>query len=252
MLVGCFLMLNICVGVIIDNFSEMKKEQRKDGVKGNSLLMTESQSKWIEAQKKIGTQKMFLSLKELETYPEYRKRLFFFVNDDRFEGFIMGCIILNSIVLGARVYPSPGENYELLLVVLNYIFAAIFTGECILKIMAYHWNYFSDNWNRFDFLCVCATIFGLFVEIILGYKVGALFSAVRLFRVARLLRLLRFAKGLNKIFNAFVLSIPKLLNVAAILFLLQFLYGVMAVQLFAKIQYNNLNDKRGNFRTFYR
>ena len=67
-----------------------------------------------------------------------------------------------------------------------------------------------------------------------------------------MLRLLRFAKGLNKIFNAFLLSIPKLLNVAAILFLLQFLYGVMAVQLFAKIEYNNAHDKRGNFRDFYR
>jgi hypothetical protein len=67
-----------------------------------------------------------------------------------------------------------------------------------------------------------------------------------------LLRLLRFAKGLNKIFNAFVISIPKLLNVAAILFLLQFLYGVMAVQLFAKIQYHNVHDQRANFRTFYR
>lgn len=100
MLVGCFLMLNICVGVIIDNFSEMKKSQKKDGEKATSLLMTEAQCKWVEAQRKIGTQKMFLSLKELETYPEYRKRLFFFVNDDRFEGFIMGCIILNSIVLG--------------------------------------------------------------------------------------------------------------------------------------------------------
>ena len=138
--------------------------------------MTESQTKWLEAQRKIGTQKMFLSLKELETYPEYRKRLFFFVNDDRFEGFIMGCIILNSIVLGAKVYPSPGEDYELTLIILNYIFAAIFTIECILKIMAYHWSYFSDNWNKFDFVCVVATIVGIFLELVMGLKVGSLFS----------------------------------------------------------------------------
>lgn len=39
---------------------------------------------------------------------------------------------------------------------------------------------------------------------------------------------------------------------AAILFLLQFLYGVMAVQLFAKIEYHNVHDQRANFRTFHR
>lgn len=81
------------------------------------------------------------------------------------------------------MYPSPGENYELVLLVLNYIFATIFTAECVLKITAYHWNYFHDNWNKFDFMCVMATFVGLFVDIVLNWKVGALFSAIRLFRV---------------------------------------------------------------------
>jgi hypothetical protein len=44
----------------------------------------------MEAQKKLASKKMFLALKNLETYSIERKKMFFFVNDDRFEGFIMG------------------------------------------------------------------------------------------------------------------------------------------------------------------
>ncbi len=97
-------------------------------------------------------------------------------------------------------------------------------------------RYFTDSWNLFDFMCVLATLFGIFLEYVLQIAVGPMLSSIRLFRIARLLRLLRFAKGLNKIFTAFLLSIPKLFNVACVLFLLMFLYSVMGVQMFAKTQ----------------
>jgi hypothetical protein len=88
MLVGSFLIVNLCVGVIIDNFGEMKKNQDPDDAR--SLFVTPAQHKYMEAQKKLASKKMFLALKDLETYTIERKKMFFFVNDDRFEGFIMG------------------------------------------------------------------------------------------------------------------------------------------------------------------
>ena len=44
-LIGTFFVLNLCVGVIIDNFNQMKRE-----TDGEGLLLTESQKKWVDSQ----------------------------------------------------------------------------------------------------------------------------------------------------------------------------------------------------------
>ena len=43
----------------------------------------------------------------------------------------------------------------------NYIFAAIFTLEAIIKITALGKVYFKDNWNVFDLVIVFLTIIGI-------------------------------------------------------------------------------------------
>jgi hypothetical protein len=73
-------------------------------------------------------------------------------------------------------------------------------------------------------------------------------SAIRLFRIARLFRLVRFAKGLNRLFSAFLLSIPKLLNVAGIMCLLLFLFAVLGVQSFGRVKFDGAHTEHGNFR----
>lgn len=77
-------------------------------------------------------------------------------------------------------------------------------------------------------------------------------SAIRLFRIARLFRLVRFAKGLNRLFTAFLFSIPKLLNVAGIMFLLLFLFAVLGVQTFGLVKFTGNHTEHGNFRDWGR
>merc|ERR1719399_2436750 len=98
------------------------------------------------------------------------------------------------------------------------------------------------------------TVLGFIIDQATEVEIGAVMSAVRIFRIARLFRLVRFCRGLNRIFTAFVLSIPKLLNVAAILLLLLFLFSVLGVQLFAKVRFDpdGSHNVHGNFRNFYR
>eukprot|EP00392_Amoebophrya_sp_AT5.2_P005419 g5428.t1 len=256
MLVGCFLILNLCVGVIVDNFAEMKKAQRNPAM---SLLITPAQMKWINTQKSLNTRKIFLSLKHLDSYDQNRRRMFFLVNDDRFEGFIMFAIVANALIMASTFFPEDPaggnfdfETYVLVLNIANYIFSLLFVFEAGMKLYAHRWFYFTDWWNRFDFALVCSTVIGAILELGTDVQLGVIFSIMRMFRVARLLRLLQFAKGLNKIFTAFLLSIPKLFNVACICFLLLFLFAVMGVQLFGKVQFGETHDDRGNFRTFYR
>merc|ERR1719379_1868651 len=136
--------------------------------------------------------------------------------------------------------------------VLNYIFAVVFAIEAILKLYALRKGYFSDTWNCFDFVCVVATFVGIGIDVGSDLEIGSVMSAIRIFRIARLFRLVRFAKGLNKLFTAFILSIPKLGNVAAILFLLLFLFSVLGVQLFAKVKFHDPHSVHANFHDWYR
>merc|ERR1719399_1658503 len=96
------------------------------------------------------------------------------------------------------------------------------------------------------------TVLGFIIDQATEVEIGAVMSAVRIFRIARLFRLVRFARGLNRLFTAFVLSIPKLLNVAAILILLLFLFTVLGVQLFARVKFLDPHGAHANFQSFYR
>jgi hypothetical protein len=246
--IGSFFILNLCVGVIVDNFGRMKEES------GEELLLTPFQQQWIDARKAIGNQRAHFGLTNLQLLPAARRGTFFFVTNSKFENFIMLCIVLNSVVMAVKHFPEPGANtpYQMTLAALNYLFATVFLFEAILKIFALRRTYFLDNWNVFDFTCVLATVLGIVLEFGFKLKVRTVMSTFRLFRIARLFRLLRFAKGLNQLFNAFLLSIPKLLNVALILMLLLFLFSVMGIHMFAKTRPIGPHGEHANFKQFFR
>merc|ERR1719389_1134425 len=129
-------------------------------------------------------------------------------------------------------------------------FATIFNIECVLKLYALHEKYFEIRWNQFDFLCVFATNVGLILTLVFELQIGAVLSLIRFLRIARLFRIVRFLKGLNALFTALILSIPKLLNVGIVLCLLLFLYSVLGVALFGKVTYYREHNEHANFRNF--
>lgn len=248
-LVGAFFILNLCVGVIIDNFNEEKEES------GKGILVTESQQKWIDYQKHFLGYNIFFPITHLQSLPPTRRRVVDFVMSKKFDYFIMICIILNTVVMGMKVYPEPSENYNSTLLIVNYAFSCVYFIEASLKLYAFRTRYFYDRWNLFDFGCVCCTILSIIVNTAVeddDAAIGPVVSVIRIFRIARIFRMVRFMKGLSQIFNAFLFSLPKLFNVAAILILLLFLYSVLGVHLFAKIRFYGAHDEHGNFRDFYR
>jgi hypothetical protein len=243
-LVGSFFIMNLVIGVIVDNYTV----QKADG----AVLLTDDQKNWVSAHKALMTRRCFFGLTNLDQVPQPQRKAYEFVNRQHFETSIMACIVLNTILMGMKVFPSPSETYADVLGGFNYTFAIIFLFEAILKLFALRGNYFKDGWNLFDFTCVCATIVGFVVDRATDIEIGAVMSAIRIFRIARLFRLVKFAKGLNRLFTAFVLSLPKLLNVFAILMLLLFLFTVLGVQIFARIKFLDQHSVHANFQDFYR
>lgn len=129
----------------------------------------------------------------------------------------------------------------------NIAFTIIYTLEMIIKLIAFRRLYFKDNWNIFDFLIVVFAWIGFFAAIVFNINVGALTTVVRAFRILRVLKLIRKAKSLQKILNTFLLAIPELANVGALLFLFLFLFAVLGVFLFAEVKLQTNLDNHANF-----
>merc|ERR1719478_1511583 len=220
------------------------------------LELSENQTKWVAMQKALHLQKQFFPQLNLHGISATRRHLFQLASSSRFDSFITTCIILNTVAMMLQISPTPSVDYENALDTANSIFALVFNVEMILKLSAMHFNYFRERWNQFDFACVMATDAGMMVKALSTNpnleNVSTVTQAVRIFRIARLFRLVRYLKGLNQLFNALLLSIPKLANEAVILTLLLYLYCVTGVELFAVVKSNGLaHDSKANFRSFF-
>jgi hypothetical protein len=264
--IGSFFILNLCVGVIVDNFSQIKEDE---GVGTDSLLLTdaqrEAQQKWKEANTVLSMERVLFGLTNLSQFDCLRRKVYYITTNKYFESFIMSCIILSTGVMALTSFPGRGEPDTIpikiipdsmhrilpdIIAVLNDTFAAVFLIEAMLKIYATRRWYFRERWNQFDFFCVSTTILEK-VGSLMGYTGGSSLRSFRMFRIARLVRLIRFAKGLNKLISAFIVSIPKLMNVILILLLLLFLFSVMGMHMFALVHVHGPHNAHANFRTFW-
>lgn len=123
MVIGSLFVLNLFVGVIIDNFNKIKESEE---IGGKGLLITEDQRKWIEIQH-IMLRKN-LRFKTPVPLNKFRRKVYELVEMKYFEIFIMVCILLNTIVMSMR-YARMSDTYELTLESFNYAFSIIFNIE---------------------------------------------------------------------------------------------------------------------------
>lgn len=77
----------------------------------------------------------------------------------KFDMIIMLFIALNMLIMSLDQYRQD-PTYALVLERLNLFFIVIFTAECVLKIFALRWHYFTEPWNMFDFVVVILSILG--------------------------------------------------------------------------------------------
>lgn len=94
-----------------------------------------------------------------------RKKLFDFVNSQKFDFFILLCILLNIQTMGL-VYEGGTDNYSNTLEKINYFFTAIFILEAILKITALSpKGYLISGWNKFDLFVVIASLVDIMLSV---------------------------------------------------------------------------------------
>uniref|UniRef100_A0A672VFS1 Voltage-dependent N-type calcium channel subunit alpha n=1 Tax=Strigops habroptila TaxID=2489341 RepID=A0A672VFS1_STRHB len=196
-----------------------------------------------------------ISAKPLTRYMPQNKQSFQykmwkFVVSPPFEYFIMVMIALNTIVLMMKFYDAP-EAYEEMLKCLNIVFTSMFSMECVLKIIAFDvLNYFRDAWNVFDFVTVLGSITDILVTEIADNFINL--SFLRLFRAARLIKLLRQGYTIRILLWTFVQSFKALPYVCLLIAMLFFIYAIIGMQVFGNIALDDETsiNRHNNFRTF--
>ncbi|NWS56287.1 SCN5A protein, partial [Chunga burmeisteri] len=238
---GSFFMLNLFIGVVISNFNQQRKK-----ISGKDLFLTEEQKKYYNALKKLGSKKPQKPIPRPMNM--FQGLLFDIVSHKAFDITIVTFICLNMVIMMAE---NSQNGIKDILNKINFVFVAIFTGECVIKILALRHYFFTSGWNIFDLAVVVLSL----VSIGLSEGFRTLFSPTllrifRLARIGRILRLIRKARGIRTLLFALLMSLPALFNIGLLLFLVMFIYAIVGMTNFACLGWEGGIDNLFNFQTF--
>ncbi|XP_068624737.1 muscle calcium channel subunit alpha-1-like [Battus philenor] len=258
-IVIAFFMVNIFVGFVIVTFQKEGEQEFKD------CELDKNQRNCIE---------FALKAKPVRRYiPKHRiqYKTWWFVTSPRFEYVIFFFIVLNTVALMMKFHNASPE-YKKVLDILNMILTTVFMLEFVFKLAAFRFkNYFGDAWNTTDFILVVGSIIDIVVTqanennpklmpsgIIppkgseeatqtIGLKYITFF---RLFRAMRLIKLLSRGERIRTLLWTFIKSFQALPYVALLIVLLFFIYAVVGMQLFGRVEFSDTISRNNNFRTF--
>lgn len=170
-----------------------------------------------------------------------RRAAHYVVNLRYFDFVIMGVIILSSIALAAEDPVDEGSDRNKFLNYFDYAFTGVFTVELVLKIIdlgvIFHpGSYFRDSWNILDAIVVICALVAFATGTSNGTSsAGQNLSTMKSLRVLRVLRPLKTIKRVPKlkaVFDCVVNSLKNVVNILIVYLLFQFIFAVIAVQLF--------------------
>ena len=246
LLIGSFFLINLFVGVIFLEFTRAEKRENQ-----MQKFLTPTQQQWVIMQRLVSTVKADLS--NVEPEAEWMKRFFRIINHPYFDMGII-CVILLNIVSMCLTYDGCSDGFTNALQIVNYIFSAVFAVELVLKHLGLGFRrYWASNWNRFDAFVVLASILDLVMNLLqqsfLSFiKVGPQIARIfRVLRVTRLFKLVKQFQGLQKLINTLLFSLPSLLNVGALLFLVFYIYSILGNFLFKNVATGNTIGDLVNF-----
>uniref|UniRef100_A0A8C5LKZ9 Sodium channel protein type 7 subunit alpha n=1 Tax=Jaculus jaculus TaxID=51337 RepID=A0A8C5LKZ9_JACJA len=242
---GLFLPLSMLIGNIIANFNKQKIK-----ISINIFFPTRN----VQA----------LKIALMRKYSINKYCNYFFHPQNKFQGLIFDLVtshIFNVIVVVLICFQAmtvmmqndeQSPQMKSALYWMNSFFVTLYTLECILKLIAFHCYYFTIVWNVYDFMVVIFSITGLLLPMTIGYYFVPP-SLVPLILLSRIIHILRLGKG-PKVFHdlmlPLMLSLPALLNIGLLIFLVMFTYAIFGMYNFAYVRKEaGINDV-SNFETF--
>ncbi|KAM7247202.1 hypothetical protein CapIbe_001155 [Capra ibex] len=243
-IIGLLLPLSMLIGAIVANFHKHKIKQG-----GSNIFITVKQKKQYRTLKKL----MYEDSQKPVPLPENKFQRFIFdlVTSRVFNIIIMTLICFQAITIMIQS-DEQSPKIDTALFWINSVYVVLYIGECVLKLIVFHCNYFTSGWNIFDFMVVVFSITGLFLPLMVGYYLVSP-SLVQLILFSRIIYILHPEKGLKLFHNLLLplmLSLPALLNISLLIFLIMFIYAIFGMYNFAYVKKEAGIDDMSNFETF--
>ncbi|KAL0893243.1 hypothetical protein ABMA27_014844 [Loxostege sticticalis] len=229
LLVG-FFVLNMFVGVVVENFHRCREEQEKEE------RVRRAAKRALQMEKK--RRKMHMR----PYYSDYcQTRLFVHnvVTSKYFDLAIAGVIGLNVVTMAIEYYRMP-PALQYALKIFNYFFTAVFILEAVMKLVALGFKiYLKDKWNQLDVIIVILSIVGIVLEELETNIIPinpTIMRVMRVLRIARVLKLLKMAKGIRALLDTVMQALPQVGNLGLLFFLLFFIFAALGVELFGRLE----------------
>ncbi|XP_078240344.1 voltage-dependent T-type calcium channel subunit alpha-1G isoform X8 [Pogona vitticeps] len=267
LLIVAFFVLNMFVGVVVENFHKCRQHQEEEEAKRreekrlkrlekkrrnlmlDDVIMESSASAVPEAQCKP----------YYSDYSRFRLLIHQMCTTHYLDLFITGVIGLNVITMAMEHYQQPKVLDEALKIC-NYIFTIIFVMESVFKLVAFGFRrFFQDRWNQLDLAIVLLSIMGITLEEI---EVNAslpinptIIRIMRVLRIARVLKLLKMAVGMRALLDTVMQALPQVGNLGLLFMLLFFIFAALGVELFGDLECDDTHPCEGlgrhaTFRNF--
>ena len=149
-------------------------------------------------------------------------------------------IILNAFVLGAETYASM-RPYLSFLHTIDSILLGVFGLELALRIFAGGLRFFRCGWNLFDMVTILVSIISTFPAL----------SAFRVVRIIRVMRLISLFPQMRTVISAIYMAIPGILSVACLLFMMFYVFSIIAYNLFHGINPELFSSLGGSMYTLF-
>ncbi|KOC67781.1 Voltage-dependent T-type calcium channel subunit alpha-1G [Habropoda laboriosa] len=232
LLVG-FFVLNMFVGVVVENFHRCREEQEKEERVRRA------------AKRALQMEKKRRKMHEPPYYTNYSKsRLFVHnvVTSKYFDLAIAAVIGLNVVTMAMEFYMMP-KALTYALKIFNYFFTAVFILESFMKLLALGLHlYLKDKWNQLDVGIVILSVVGIVLEEVESKIIPinpTIIRVMRVLRIARVLKLLKMAKGIRALLDTVMQALPQVGNLGLLFFLLFFIFAALGVELFGRLECND-------------
>lgn len=132
---------------------------------------------------------------------------------------------------------------------LNIIFMVIFTTEILINFLGFGKRFFSDRWNIFDLVIIILSWIGFLITNVSSFQLGPHVTIIKSFRIARILFFFKGNRTLKGTIMTFLVTLPAMVNIGGLLFLIILIYSVLGMYLFADVKLNGGLTDNTNFQT---
>ncbi|NWZ14804.1 CAC1G protein, partial [Agelaius phoeniceus] len=254
LLIVAFFVLNMFVGVVVENFHKCRQHQEEEEAKRRE----EKRLRRLEKKRRKKSLDLPLTLLPAaeaqckpyySDYSHFRLLIHQMCTSHYLDLFITGVIGLNVITMAMEHYQQPKVLDEALKIC-NYIFTVIFVMESVFKLIAFGFRrFFQDRWNQLDLAIVLLSIMGITLEEI---EVNAslpinptIIRIMRVLRIARVLKLLKMAVGMRALLDTVMQALPQVGNLGLLFMLLFFIFAALGVELFGDLGESSCASGRG-------